>query len=64
MILHSFSHLAEEKAEPLLAKALLDRAQTRLQDADYETFQTPYGYFNDLELKAPGQPLARIYKEF
>ena len=63
VILHSFSHLAEEKAEPSLAKALLDRAQTRLQDADYETFQTPYGYFNDLELKAPGQPLARIYKE-
>jgi hypothetical protein len=26
--------------------------------------QTPYGYFNDLSMDAPGHPLARIYKEF
>jgi len=64
VILHSFSHLAEEKADHVLAKNLLDHAQARLQDAGYETVQTPYGYFHDLELKAPGQPLARIYKEF
>lgn len=64
VILHSFSHLAEEKADPSAARGLLDRAQTRLQDAGYEAVQTPYGYFHDLEIKAPGQPLARIYKEF
>jgi len=64
VILHSFSHLAEEKADHKLAKDLLDHAQERLRDAGYETVQTPYGYFNDLELTAPGQPLARIYKEF
>lgn len=64
VILHSFSHLADEKADPVQAKALLDRARKRLQDAGYETIQTPYGFFNDLELKAPGKPLARIYKSF
>jgi len=64
IILHSFSHLAEEKADPSPAKALLDRAQNRLHDAGCEMLQTPYGYFNDLELKAPGKPLARIYKRF
>jgi len=64
VILHSFSHLAQEKADHALAKGLLDHAQERLQDAGYEAVQTPYGYFHDLELKAPGQPLARIYKEF
>lgn len=64
VILHSFSHLAEEKAAPSLARSLLDRAQTRLQDAGYKTEQTPYGYFLDLEIKAPGQPLARIFKKF
>jgi len=64
IILHSFSHLAEEKADPGLAKALLDRAAQRIQNAGYETFQTPYGYFNNLELRAPGHPLARLYKSF
>ncbi len=64
IVLHSFSHLAEEKADPKDAKALLDRAHERLEKAGYETVQTPYGYFNELEIKAPGHPLARIYKEF
>jgi len=26
--------------------------------------QIPYGYFLNLEIKAPGRPLVRIYKEF
>ena len=64
IVLHSFTHLGEEKAEPEEAKALLDRAQKRLDGAGYEAFQTPYGYFNDLTIQAQGHPLARIYKEF
>ena len=64
VILHSFSHLAEEKADPQAARALLDRAQGRLQEAGYEAVQTPYGYFHDLRMQAPGRPLARIFKRF
>ena len=64
IILHSFTHLGEEKAEPGAAKALFDRAQNRLEAAGYQTVQTPYGYFNDLSIDAQGHPLARIYKEF
>ena len=64
VILHSFTHLGERKAEPEAAKELIDRAGQRLQTAGYRTVQTPYGYFNDLSLQAPGHPLARIYKEF
>jgi len=33
-------------------------------NAGYSVFQTPYGYFLDLVIKAPGHPLARIYKDF
>jgi hypothetical protein len=62
--LHSFTHLAEEKADPDQAKALLDRVQARLVAADYEASQTAYGYFNDLLIDAKGHPLARIFKEF
>jgi hypothetical protein len=54
----------DEKAEPEDAKALLDRAQQRLETAGYKAVQTPYGYFNDLTIQAQGHPLARIYKAF
>ena len=64
IILHSFTHLGEEKADPADAKDLIDRAQTRLEKADYDIAQTPYGYFNDLSIEAPGHQLARIFKEF
>ena len=64
IVLHSFTHLGEEKADPDQAKALLDRARERLEKAGYSTVQTPYGYFLDLLIQAPGQPLARVYKEF
>ena len=64
IILHSFTHLGEEKAEPEDAKTLLDRAQQRLETAGYKAFLTPYGYFNDLTIQAQGHPLARIYKAF
>ena len=64
VVLHSFTHLGEEKAEPADAHALLLRARERLQSSGYQPVLTPYGYFNDLIIDAPGHPLARIYKEF
>ena len=64
VVLHSFTHLGEAKADPEAARALIDRAGERLKSAGYATVQTPYGYFNDLSIEAPGHPLARIFKEF
>ena len=64
VVLHSFTHLAEDKAEPEDAKMLIDRVHSRLEKADYDPVQTPYGHFNDLSIQAPGHPLARIFKAF
>ena len=64
VVLHSFTHLGESKAEPQVAQALMIRAQSRLAGAGYEVTQTPYGYFLDLTIEAPGHPLARVFKEF
>jgi hypothetical protein len=64
IVLHSFSHLAESKAAPEFTRDLLDRAQARLQAADYEACQTPFGYFLDLDLAAPGRSTARIFSSF
>jgi len=64
IILHSFSHLGETKAAPEEALSLLGRARVRIAAAEYQCRQTPYGYFNDISISAPGHPLARVYKEF
>ncbi|MEJ2474285.1 MAG: threonyl-tRNA synthetase editing domain-containing protein [Desulfobacterales bacterium] len=46
------------------AKLLMENAAKRLTAAGYTVTQTPYGYFNDLLIEAPGHALARIYKQF
>lgn len=61
IILHSFAHLSESKASAEFTKELFDLAEIRLQNGGYETAQTPFGYFLDLSLKAPGHSLARIW---
>ncbi len=63
ILLHSFNHLSESKADPNFSKELFDRVEERLKNAGYETAQTPFGYFLDLDLKAPGYPLARLFKD-
>jgi len=63
IILHSFAHLSESKAQPDSTKKLFDSAEERLVKSGYEVYQTPFGYFLDLDLQAPGTPLARLFKD-
>ncbi len=62
VVLHSFAHLSDSKADPHFTKEMFDRVEERLKNAGYEVWQTPFGYFLDLEVKAPGYSLARIFK--
>ncbi|RLD42524.1 MAG: hypothetical protein DRI89_07075 [Bacteroidetes bacterium] len=62
VVLHSFAHLAETKANPFLTKDLFDKVELRMQNADYECVQTPFGYFLDIDVQAPGISQARIFK--
>jgi D-Tyr-tRNAtyr deacylase len=61
IILHSFAHLSESKASPEFTKELFNEAEKRLRNAGYSVAQTPFGYFLDLNIKAPGFSLARIW---
>lgn len=61
VILHSFAHLAETKASPGFTRQLFDEAEKRLLNADFNVEQTPFGYFLDLNIKAPGFSLARVW---
>lgn len=64
VVLHSFAHLSESKAEPHITKYLLDKAQERLLSSQYDACQTPFGYFLDLKIEAPGFPLARLFYSY
>ena len=64
IVLHSFAHLSNSKAEPEFVSEILIQAKERLTNAGYEVYKTPVGYFFDLEIKAPGFSLARVFKDF
>ncbi len=64
IVLHSFAHLSESKAEPNVTKALFNRVDERLCSSGYETHQTPFGYFLNLNVQAPGHSFSRLFKEF
>jgi len=64
VVLHSFAHLSESKADPDFTKSLFDKVKSRLENVGYKTAQTPFGYFLDLEVVAPGFSLARVFKSF
>lgn len=61
IVLHSFAHLSESKASVEYSRELFDLAQKRLQNGGYTADQTPFGYFLDLNIEAPGFSLARIW---
>ena len=63
IILHSFAHLSESKGSPELTKQLFNSAEERLKNSGYEVSQTPFGYFLDLDVQAPGHSFARLFKE-
>ncbi len=63
IVLHSFSHLSESKAAPEITQQVFSHAARRLFSAAYEVHQTPFGYFLDLDLQAPGHPLSRLFKD-
>jgi riboflavin synthase len=62
IILHSFAHLSESKAEPEFTKLIFERTEERLSNAGFSVNQTPFGYFLDLQVDAPGFSLARVFK--
>jgi len=64
VVLHSFAHLAGTKANPQFTKELFDLAEARMGNAGYTCEQTPFGYFLDIDVQAPGISQARIFKSF
>ncbi len=63
IILHSFAHLSESKASSEFTYDFFKRIEDQLKSSGYEVYQTPFGYFLDLSIKAPGFSLARVFQD-
>ena len=61
ILLHSFAHLSSSKASLKFTADLLKAACTRLQNGDYEASITPFGFFLDINMEAPGFSMARVW---
>jgi hypothetical protein len=63
VVLHSFTHLGGDSAEPAAAGLFLEGLGERLRAGGYETHVTPFGYLNEWEISVHGESLAKVWKE-
>ncbi len=62
VVLHSFTHLAESKADPAFARSFLEETGARLERSGYGVWITPFGYTCAWELAVYGESLAKVFK--
>ena len=63
VVLHSFTHLGGENAEPDFARELAEELAQRLRETGYQVWITPFGYFNEWDLSVYGESLAKVWKQ-
>ena len=63
VVLHSFTHLGGQNADPGFAGDFIDELAARLRSTGYETRITPFGYFNEWDLSVYGESLGKVWKE-
>jgi transcriptional regulator of aromatic amino acid metabolism len=63
VVLHSFTHLGGDTAEPGFAEPLIESIADRLRQSGYQVQITPFGYFCEWDLSVYGESLAKVWKE-
>ena len=63
VVLHSFTHLGAENADPDFAQGFLEELAERLRATGYDVRLTPFGYFCEWDLAVYGESLAKVWKE-
>lgn len=63
IVLHTFTHLGGENADPAFAQTLLLDLAERLRTTGYRVELTPFGWFCSWQLDVYGESLAKVYKE-
>ncbi|OAG27255.1 threonyl-tRNA synthetase editing domain-containing protein [Thermodesulfatator autotrophicus] len=63
IVLHSFNHLSTSKASPEESYAIISKAKEKLKRADFELYETPFGWLNEWKMYVAGESLAKVFKE-
>ncbi|MCO6449152.1 MAG: hypothetical protein J5I90_00060 [Caldilineales bacterium] len=63
IVLHTFTHLGAENADPIFAEEFLNELAERLNATGYTAEITPFGWFCSWQLAVYGESLAQVYKE-
>ncbi|MHB0977610.1 MAG: threonyl-tRNA synthetase editing domain-containing protein [Candidatus Aquicultorales bacterium] len=63
IVIHPFAHLFVELGAVKTAVEILDMTAERLRESGYLVYRTPFGWFNELEIKAKGHPLSRVARQ-
>jgi len=63
VILHSFAHLDDSKAEPDFADSLIEEVALKLRDRDYDVHIVPFGHFYEFNVHVKGPSLAKVFKK-
>lgn len=63
VILHSFAHLGDKKADSLTARHLIDETASRLKEREFTVHIVPEG-LNEFKMHVLGQSLAKVFKRF
>ena len=64
VVLHSFAHLAEQRADAEISKEILAEVGERLESVGYQVHHTPWGYFNEFKMHVEGPGIAKVFKSF
>ncbi|MFO8018732.1 MAG: threonyl-tRNA synthetase editing domain-containing protein [Promethearchaeia archaeon] len=63
IVVLSFAHLFANLSSPKFALKALKKLERELKMHDYQVLRPPFGWFNELEMKAKGHPLSRISRK-
>ncbi|MBA7528148.1 hypothetical protein ES705_20331 [subsurface metagenome] len=63
VIVLSFAHLFGELSNPEFGLKALKNLEKKLVENGFNVLRPPFGWFNELELKAKGHPLSRISRK-
>jgi hypothetical protein len=62
IVMHSFAHLSESKADVNFAYEIFVRIRDRLTAKGYSVKITPFGYLNEFRIHVLGESLAKVWK--
>lgn len=63
IVVLSFAHLFAQLSSPRFGLKALKKLEQELKNLNYKVLRPPFGWFNELNIKAKGHPLSRISRK-